>query len=365
MTKAVMVRCYLLCLLTLALCCACGLVWADSPKASDALIKPSTVGVPSLVRHAIPADVELIVEGDEEEKEEEEDSPHKTEEREKEKLGKERTPDSPNSKGAGDLGSPGALQPNGTDSSLGAHGHKQLQEKNKVELQEGQTDHRADTQGVAVEEISDPLRAKESRDTLVSSDLNRNEVSSELTEPPAASPHPPVAAPALDTPLPVHDGDRSRVPSGDGPTPAKDESNNGDGGSSQPAKSPSQQQEVRNSHDAQNGETTTATGPAATDSQETSVTPSQNTGDASSSSSSTDKTGTRQDESETAVTKPAEDDSNSENSTTTTTTTTTTLPPELTNNKKGDADNSISISSSVWVRVPLLIVVTLACILVC
>ncbi|ORC83647.1 uncharacterized protein TM35_000621210, partial [Trypanosoma theileri] len=48
---------------------------------------------------------------------------------------------------------------------------------------------------------------------------------------------------------------------------------------------------------------------------------------------------------------------------TTTTTTTTTLPPELTNNKKGDADSSSSISSSVWVRVPLLIVVTLSCIL--
>ncbi|ORC83508.1 uncharacterized protein TM35_000671140, partial [Trypanosoma theileri] len=56
---------------------------------------------------------------------------------------------------------------------------------------------------------------------------------------------------------------------------------------------------------------------------------------------------------------------NNEESTTTTTTTTTTLPPELTNNKKGDADSSSSISSSVWVRVPLLIVVTLACILVC
>ncbi|ORC83814.1 uncharacterized protein TM35_000561120 [Trypanosoma theileri] len=57
---------------------------------------------------------------------------------------------------------------------------------------------------------------------------------------------------------------------------------------------------------------------------------------------------------------------NTENTdaTTTTTTTTTTLPPELTNNKKGDADSSSSIRSSVWVRVPLLIVVTLACILV-
>ncbi|ORC83793.1 uncharacterized protein TM35_000571210 [Trypanosoma theileri] len=50
---------------------------------------------------------------------------------------------------------------------------------------------------------------------------------------------------------------------------------------------------------------------------------------------------------------------------TTTTTTTTTLPPEPANNKKGDADSSSSISSSVWVRVPLLIVVTLACIHVC
>ncbi|ORC83939.1 uncharacterized protein TM35_000531230 [Trypanosoma theileri] len=54
-----------------------------------------------------------------------------------------------------------------------------------------------------------------------------------------------------------------------------------------------------------------------------------------------------------------------ESNSTITTTTTTTLSPELTNNKKGDADSSSSISSSVWVRVPLLIVVTLACILVC
>ncbi|ORC84365.1 uncharacterized protein TM35_000451030 [Trypanosoma theileri] len=53
------------------------------------------------------------------------------------------------------------------------------------------------------------------------------------------------------------------------------------------------------------------------------------------------------------------------NADTDTTTTTTTLPPELTNNKKGDADSSSSISSSVWVRVLLLIVVTLSCILVC
>ncbi|ORC84030.1 uncharacterized protein TM35_000511310 [Trypanosoma theileri] len=58
--------------------------------------------------------------------------------------------------------------------------------------------------------------------------------------------------------------------------------------------------------------------------------------------------------------------------TTTTTNTTNTIPivPVISNNTimpnvKGDADSSSSISSSVWVRVPLLIVVTLACILVC
>ncbi|ORC82510.1 uncharacterized protein TM35_000901080, partial [Trypanosoma theileri] len=71
MTKAVMVRCYPLCLLTLVLCCVCGLVWADNPKASDGLIKPSTVGVPSLVRRAIPADdsagLEFVPEEEDEE----------------------------------------------------------------------------------------------------------------------------------------------------------------------------------------------------------------------------------------------------------------------------------------------------------
>ncbi|ORC82653.1 uncharacterized protein TM35_000861060, partial [Trypanosoma theileri] len=147
----------------LALCCACGLVWADGTKASDALIKPSTVGVPSLVRHAIPADdggLKVDEAGLEEEAPRVESSTEDLEK--KENLEKEIKPDSPNSKGAGDLGSPGALQPNGTDSSVGVHKHKQSHEKTQLELQEGQTDHRADTQGVAVEEILDPLRAKES-----------------------------------------------------------------------------------------------------------------------------------------------------------------------------------------------------------
>ncbi|ORC84236.1 uncharacterized protein TM35_000471310, partial [Trypanosoma theileri] len=62
---------------------------------------------------------------------------------------------------------------------------------------------------------------------------------------------------------------------------------------------------------------------------------------------------------DTTGTEGSQENGNADSTTTTTTTTTTTLPPELTNNKKGDADSSSSISSSVWVRVPLLIVVTL------
>ncbi|ORC83477.1 uncharacterized protein TM35_000681090 [Trypanosoma theileri] len=70
-------------------------------------------------------------------------------------------------------------------------------------------------------------------------------------------------------------------------------------------------------------------------------------------------------ESESTRNQNGEGAGGTESTTNTTTTTTTTLPPEPANNKKGYADSSSSISSSVWVRVPLLIVVTLACILVC
>ncbi|ORC84392.1 uncharacterized protein TM35_000451300 [Trypanosoma theileri] len=84
-----------------------------------------------------------------------------------------------------------------------------------------------------------------------------------------------------------------------------------------------------------------------------------------SASSQTDGTADGGNSTETTTNTSASTNPETDNtSTTTTTTTTTTLPPELTNNKKGDADSSSSISSSVWVRVPLLIVVTLACILV-
>ncbi|ORC83643.1 uncharacterized protein TM35_000621170 [Trypanosoma theileri] len=79
-------------------------------------------------------------------------------------------------------------------------------------------------------------------------------------------------------------------------------------------------------------------------------------------SSGTDASGTPATPSQDVANPEGESSINEESNTTTTTT--TTLPPKIANNKKGDADSS-SISSSVWVRVPLLIVVTLACILVC
>ncbi|ORC83855.1 uncharacterized protein TM35_000551240 [Trypanosoma theileri] len=70
--------------------------------------------------------------------------------------------------------------------------------------------------------------------------------------------------------------------------------------------------------------------------------------------------------------EPSNNPSDEESTTTSTTTTTNIIPPvpginnnNIMPNVKGDADSSSSISSSVWVRVLLLIVVTLACILVC
>ncbi|ORC81917.1 uncharacterized protein TM35_001041010, partial [Trypanosoma theileri] len=123
--------------------------------------------------------------------------------------------------------------------------------------------------------------------------------------------------------------------------------------------------ENKNNADNQNvssGSTTTndaAPTQSSSTSTEAYVTPSpQETKDNNESGNKNAESGTTP-EGNGSTNKPA-----NEESTTNTTTTTSTLPPELTNNKKGDADSSSSIISSVWVRVPLLIVVTLACILV-
>ncbi|ORC83502.1 uncharacterized protein TM35_000671080 [Trypanosoma theileri] len=121
------------------------------------------------------------------------------------------------------------------------------------------------------------------------------------------------------------------------------------------------------STDSQNTENTNTTTSGTAEGQEPSTGTTPNTGDTSHSTSATaDAQNNPADNGTNVAANTAESETTrNEQSTTTTTTTTTTLPPETTNNKKGDADSSSSISSSVWVRVPLLIVVTLACILVC
>ncbi|ORC81289.1 uncharacterized protein TM35_001221050 [Trypanosoma theileri] len=118
------------------------------------------------------------------------------------------------------------------------------------------------------------------------------------------------------------------------------------------------------STDSQNTENTNTTTTGTAEGQEPSTGTIPNTGDTSHSSSATAEAQNNPADNGTNVAaNPAESETTRNEQSTTTTT--TTLPPESANNKKGDADSSSSISSSVWVRVPLLIVVTLACILVC
>ncbi|ORC81601.1 uncharacterized protein TM35_001111070, partial [Trypanosoma theileri] len=124
MIKVVMVRCYLLCLLTLALCCACGLVWADGPKACDALIKLSTVGVNSLVRRAIPAFI--MCDGEDKE----DDECHCKKEEDGDTEDKENTV----SRDTGELGSSTATSSRGTDELVGAPGSKQQGSKTPEQL---------------------------------------------------------------------------------------------------------------------------------------------------------------------------------------------------------------------------------------
>ncbi|ORC83755.1 uncharacterized protein TM35_000581180 [Trypanosoma theileri] len=197
MTKAVMVRCYLLCLLTLALCCVCGLVWAETGKTSKSSNCVNYVGVPPFIK-TVPCD-------------------------------KARTDPNP---------SEGSAVESSDDGETGGKGNNTTREGEN-----------GDNNGTVA------------------------------TQPSADSPN------------------TSETGSGDG----SDTATPGNGTVPAESESTGNQEEVADNTDP----------------------------------------------------------------TTTTTTTTTTLPPELTNNKKDDADSSSSIISFVWVRIPLLIVVTLACILVC
>ncbi|ORC84269.1 uncharacterized protein TM35_000471640 [Trypanosoma theileri] len=331
MTKAVMVRFYLLCLLTLALCYGCGLVWADSPKASNALIKPSTVGVPSLVHRAIPA-ILLTPCCDEdewlgEEVEENKGVPNDT-----------RTSES--------LSSSTSINTGLSGSGLGP---KELERAEENRQLGGDVGHNQQTNDI---------------NPSVNSRVN-GQVGTTI---PAISPSVVGGQQLFPSPEPTPAG--PKVSSEHSSTERTEDSSTKDDHALQHAmKSPEKQHEGTNTHDKQGGKTTDTSMPEPSVGQETSVTAPQNTPEESSSKSATpnaNESGDAQSESTSTQEGTADNtDTATTTSTTTTTTTTTTLPPELTNNKKSDADSSSSISSSVWVRVPLLIVVTLACILVC
>ncbi|ORC83628.1 uncharacterized protein TM35_000621020 [Trypanosoma theileri] len=326
-----MVRCYLFCLLTLALCCACGLVSADSPKASDVLIKPSTIGVPSLVRRAVPAFI--ICAGDDEDDDE---CHYKKEEDEVED----------NEDGvslvAGELGSSSGHSSTAAEVPGAAPGSKQQGSTTPEQLKEIQQEGPHEKH---IQEKQELLGKEDITTPSHVSGINGQGNARPLeASPPAQSSKGSVG----------RDGN-----TGETPTVSEEPSLNSEHAAQQETPSGGQPQDGTNTHVTPNEETPITRVSGTTDGEQTSANAPQNTSEASSTTSATpiaSESGDAQNESTSTQEGTADN--------TVTTTTTTTLPPEPTNNKKGDADSS-SISSSVWVRVPLLIVVTLACILVC
>ncbi|ORC83518.1 uncharacterized protein TM35_000671240 [Trypanosoma theileri] len=377
MTKAVFVRCYLLCLLTLALCCACGLVWADSRKASAALIKPSTIGVSSLVSHAIPADGGWIVDEDEELQVEGEKDREKDGDRETKRIHEinevEKTTISKPSTVSGSMGSEGSLGPQeipvnptvqqqrpppplasshgkasaeGTPGAIGVDGLPGSPGVERSDMSESGRLGKSDP-SIKVPDsgptLMDQGRKSTDKEQVEESTRGDDQVTSGTTEHQAEASQ--ISGKQPEETTPKTDGHQS-------PNSVSQQNTGGSGSSdNQNTAVQAPVSDTPQSSHAENNEHGKA---------ENNVGQLQNGTDAESSSPLKDVTPSGSG----STNKP--DDMGNTNTDTTTTTATTTLPPELTNNKKGDADSSSSsISSSVWVRVPLLIVVTLACILVC
>ncbi|ORC90040.1 uncharacterized protein TM35_000103080 [Trypanosoma theileri] len=397
MRGALMMRCYLLCLLTLALCCACGLVWADGPKASDALIKTSAVGVPSLLHHAIPSGGGLGEAG-------EAANMHKAHKEELRgtlptEAEEEVVPDPlcPGTGGSSPSGSDSSNCPSGHSSGLAepqaeprdqgkppggvvadpqrdiSEGDEQLGVKlpsvggtssgsldpSTVSLPEPQGGGGNNGLGGHVQPSTVDQNAL-SRDSQILKDSSGDLLHKEK-EPMQGEEIPQLDPKRKEEPHKPAENQPGRQ---DPVEPPRQEDNKQ---STPPAQAPdgpvtptSPTAEERVDVPTAEGGSETATQPSP--SPNTSATGSSDVSDATAtqnniSSAESESTNNQNEEGVTGNTDTT--------TTTNTTTTTTTLPPELTNNKKGDADSSSSISSSVWVRVPLLIVVTLACILVC
>ncbi|ORC83416.1 uncharacterized protein TM35_000721190 [Trypanosoma theileri] len=304
-----MVRCYLLCVLSFLLCCACGLVWAEPIKytmnhsgmlvvcfpPSEAVLldngTPDCV-VPKVVKTQEPQENHAVVrqqEGPQMEENKPRDAGPETV--------RESHPDRHQPTNGGNTNSKGSGANEGNDISANASQSSPETSSNTSPSQEA-TVHQT---------------TQESKDT------------------------PNKQIPAATS------GERSNDPSGGDAASPNTSSTPGDGSSSAPAR-----------NGQLDGAAPQPSSPSSTNSDTVS---------SGSSDTANTENGTTSAESES--TSNQNDGGNADTTTTSNTTTTTTLPPELTNNKKGDADSSSSISSSVWMSASLLIVVTLACILVC
>ncbi|ORC84027.1 uncharacterized protein TM35_000511280 [Trypanosoma theileri] len=374
---AVMVRCCLLCLLTLALCCASGLVWADSPKVSDALIKPTTGGVPPLVRRAIPSSgfpgkAEEAVNMKKAQKEELMENPEEQEDEVEENVDEPRVPGTGGScpsgsdsncpsghssggNGGGHISAFDSLSENGVRGAGIAPGVQPQQLPLPPTLPHQQPAPGATCTPTSPDPACSPTREELTATNLRVSipekpghgalvDAPSNKDSHLAADATGAQVTLGEAAPGIGSGSGTDDTSSSSNHSTASPPPA----------ASVPAGDPQPGNSDNHASTAADNQGSAGTRPSS------STTSSSETVCSGSSEATIVGNGTSS-----AVSGSTSTQGGNVVNTDTTTTTTTTLPPELTNNKKGDADSSSSISSSVWVRVPLLIVVTLACILVC
>ncbi|ORC81592.1 uncharacterized protein TM35_001121090, partial [Trypanosoma theileri] len=281
-----MVRCYLLCLLTLALCYACGLVWADSPKASESSNCVTIVGVPPFVKTVSCEEARIAI-----------------------KAAEPTLRRSPK-------------QANITHGDPGVQGGKHVTTNSHQEQEVSQSDYTkvtgdSENKGrTGTQVVEQTLKAEGTQSGTLG---QNNPLSSpESAEGRIAKPtegHPPPPSPVSDRQQSGDGLSESTQASGENPIVSASAPNGGDHRSPHENTSPLQEQEEEEGATSQDSQATTNTDESHRAGNKQSTTTSDNTNIPNNEEESTS---------------------------TTTTTTTTTFPPELTNNKKGDADSSSS-----------------------
>ncbi|ORC89767.1 uncharacterized protein TM35_000113010 [Trypanosoma theileri] len=332
-----------MCVLAVLLCCACGYTMAAAattagqPKAVMAEIGTPEVAVVSRFVLGLPSDASVE---DVKNAEKELQKKSKVAECEKDPHGV-------------DCKKPPAVQAEATASSSGLPSAS-----SQVPSVPGQL-HEVNSQKVIAEPSPDarpgvPVQGALSADAARGAAAAHGQEEAETT----------VGAPSA-----VHDAAARE----DQPTKPNDTSKNGGDITEQREKSPEQVQEAESTHVVQNEETTAADTKDTSGQLRTEAAPAPPSAPETSSNNPLTETSNESNAAESVVTNVTNDEENTTSNEESTTTTTTTLPPVPTTDprissiasavqKNANADNSVS---PLWVRVPLLIVVTLACILVC